>query len=489
MARSDLDIPLNTLSLNNFFSLSTDIVKRNWLRASLVFAIVFGLAFLYAIKLKPAYEVSAKLLFLIDRTPYLTGLFDPDVPEAGQLSSLLSSQTPLSNQVEIIQSRPLIEETIRLANLRDSEGEPMSVNALANKIDIKIVGGTDIVHINYTDSDPEVAASVVNTLLAVYQDYSSTANQLETQEALDFVSGQLPRAESNLRRAEQDLRQYKEENRIISLEDEARVGVESMEALNLQITSVSADLAEASQNLLALQRQVGLSPNEVIAVNAVSKSDSVQATLRELDAVDRELASQQSAFTETNPIIVRLQDKRGALSDLLEEQISAALGSSTGWNTDYARIGPLEQSLAEEMLRQVVKEEALVRRLDYLNQTWESNRARFDALPRMEENERQLVRQLEVAQTTYENLLSRLQELQVKQNEVTSNVRVIEPAIASVEPSSSSKHKVLVLGFLVATLIASLTVVIPESISYYESLRLKPTSSEGENTFYAEKKS
>lgn len=127
----------------------------------------------------PVYEGQAKVL--IAEKGLGADLF-------GSLGLDISSQPErgLLTQVQLMQARPLLENTIRELDLG------VSPEQLAGRVEVSAVGQTNIVTITARDNDPEMAADIANTLaeefVAWSRDYkreSITAAAVEVEERLE----------------------------------------------------------------------------------------------------------------------------------------------------------------------------------------------------------------------------------------------------------------------------------------------------------------
>lgn len=432
-------------------------VRRSSLIAAGIFASAVFLSFAYASRQELVYEASGKLLFKVDSTAALTSLSDKTDP--GTLRSLLVDQTPLSTQIEVIKSRPLLEKTIDLLNLKDESGELLKPDNLAENIEVKLIGGTDILKITYQHPDPKVAAQTVNTLVQVYQDYSIDASRIEIREAREFVSEQLPQTEQSVQQAETALRAFLEANEAVAIDEEAKVSVSSSEAMRSEIVSSTAAIEEADARLRSLQAEIHLSPQDALAASKLSQTPSIQNLLTNLKEKESEVAIKQVQFTPESPVLTKLLAEEAAVRRLLSQEIESVLGYSANVDSSMLSATPLELSLIENFLTTKVERESLAERLDILQTSASNYQQRVQTLPRLQQRKRELERQLDAAQTTYESLLNRLEELQVQENEAAKNTRFIEPATIPSKALDSQQQKVVAAGVLGGAALAILFVL------------------------------
>lgn len=433
-------------------------LKRHWFIAIGIFLLFLGSALYGTRLLKPTYEATGKLLFEVDRTSSLAGIGK----ELGELKALLSDQTPLSTQIEIMQSIPLLEKTINILELTDSDGELMKPESLRRKLKIKIIGGTDVVEISCNSKTAKETADVVNKLMEVYISIADQNNRTSASQARRFIEEQIPAVQKEVFRVEQALRDFKEENQVLNLEQEFRSAVEELSELNRQITTLESQLNGVNTLSKSLENEVGLNLEEAIALNTLSQSPLMKSTLIELEKVESDLTTERKRFRDQNPRIIALIAKKEALTETLEQQIQQILGQ----NISLPR-GLLSSQGNNNLLQEYVNTES--RRLDLtqqLNSLYESRseyQKRAGLLPKLEQQQKELERKVQVAQVTYETLLKNLEEAQVAENKRIDNTRIIENAVIP-EKGKSQKSKLLALGIMLGLIASSASILLLEHL-------------------------
>lgn len=436
-------------------------VKRRWLPAVGVFMITtVGIAAVATVFLKPSYEAKGKLLFKLDRTSYLTGVGE----QTKDLSSLVASQNPVSTEIEVVYSIPLLQKTIDELDLKNEERKKLKPEEFKKKLSAKIVGGTDVLQLSYKSRDPKEAAAVVNKVMSLYIKDNILTNQAEAADALAFISKQLPYTEATVRQAEAELRKFKEKNNVVALSEEATEAVKVIANLDNQITATQAELQKANARATELSNKVGLNSQEAMALSSLSQSPAVQGILTELQGVEKQLAAEGSRFQEQNPRIVSLRAKQAALQTLLQDQIKQVLGSQRQVPEGLLQIGDLRQNFIKELVESEVQRRSLERGIASFYNSRSAYQQRVNILPQLEQNQRELERKLKAAQSTYETLLTKFQEAQLAQNKNTSNARIIEQAIVPEKPASSLKIKAMILslGAMLGILLATSTILLLE---------------------------
>ncbi|MEH1971585.1 GumC family protein [Nostoc sp.] len=426
------------------------ILKRRWLVIAAVTASVFGLSALIAIRQKPIYEAEGKLLF--SKTDRVSSLTSPSA-QVGELSSVTQLSSPLDTEAEVIRSNPIVEKTITSLNLVGKQGTPLEIDEFLKKIKIKSVRGTDILAISYSSSNPKEAADVVNLLMRYYLENNIRINQIQATVAQKFLTKQLPEVEARVVKSEAALRRFKEENRVIALEQEAAKGVDRLADLSDQITQAQANLTDAETRSQLLEHQLRLNSQQAVDMGNLTQSKAVQEVLTEYQQVQNQLAVEQTRYTDKHPAIANLLAKEAALKKQLETRIFENAGREKSVPAQNLGMGELKQTLLAQLIQSDVERSALANRVTVLQNAYALSQRRLSVLPQLQEKEQQLERQLQVARSTYEELLKRSQEVEVVVNQNVGNARVVSAALLPKKAVSPKIALYLALGGFVGILL------------------------------------
>jgi len=431
------------------------VLRRRWLPATGVLGIIVGLATLAAFSQKPIYEAEGKLLFKPDSSSSLTGLKN----DIGDVVRIGEKSDPLSTEVEIILSTPVLQQVLNELGLRDERGKALDPKNFVKSKQLKVspVTGTDILAVTYKDNEPKIATAVVNKLMEVYLENNILSNRAKATKAREFITQQLPSIEDTVRQADAALRKFKEENRVVALPEEASAAVETISAMDNQISQLQAQLANVTAQSESLRNQLGLNREEAVAVTSLSQSPGVQEVLTELQKVQTQLAGERRRFLDTEPTVASLKRKEAELNALLQERVDQVLGSQQNVSVNNLQIGKLKQELTANFVQSEVQRSGLASQLDDLYKTRAAYKNRSNILPQLEQTQRELERRIQASQTTYETLLNKLQEARVAENQTVGNARIISAAVVPKKPSGSNKKKYLAVGILGGTVLALAT--------------------------------
>ncbi len=442
-------------------------VQRHWLPASCVFLASVLVSAAATTRLKPSYEAVGKLLFKAPTFNVVGNSLLPSSQEgAGDLKPLVSTQNPISTQMEVISSPFVLQRTIDKLQLKDAKGVPVEIGTIERGLKLQIVGGADVLKITYKSGTPEEAAAVVNTIIDTYLEHDILVNRGEAKAIRLLMAKQIPPTKVAVESAEQAIRVFKQQNNIANLSEETKSAVAAIGNLDAQINNAQAELEQLTAQTSKLRQQVGLNPEDALSASAISQSPAVKATLADIQEIDRKLANKRSQFKDSNPEIVDLESKKANFKSILQRQIAQAGGNLAATlspqNREVPQINELRQSLINEFLRSEVQRLGWIQRLTSLRNSRLLYEQRVKALPQLEQQQRELERRLEVPQNTYQSLLKKVQELQVVEDDSKSTARVINKATPPKEPAPSMEYLIMFLGVLLGAFLATSLIVLLE---------------------------
>ncbi|WP_309728819.1 polysaccharide biosynthesis tyrosine autokinase [Chamaesiphon sp. OTE_75_metabat_556] len=433
-------------------------VKRHWIPAVTIFAATLALSMVGASLLKPTYQAEGKLLFKSPTFKVIGPNLVPTTMEGGEsndLKSLVSTQNPISTQMEVITSRPLLQKTIEQLQLKNDRGKLLEPSELQAGLTTKIVGGADILQVSYKGRNPQDAAKIVNTLMNVYLENDIQIGQTEAETAQKFMDRQLPRTQAATNMAEVAIRKFKQQNKIVDLAEEAKSAVSIIGNLDTNINTIQSELEQVNAQSQELHKKIGLNSQEAIVVSAVSQSPAIQGIITQIQDIDRQLAIESSRFSENNPLIISLNEKKSKLTTLLQQQVRRTIGERSAILPGLLKISELKQNLIADLLRADVQQTGLAKKLTSLQNSRSAYEKRVSVIPQLSQTQHLLERQLEVSQTTYQLLLKKIQELQLAKHKNISNARIVASAVIPSKPETTTKLLLQVVGGLLGAFLGT----------------------------------
>ncbi len=427
---------------SNPFKKNLDILARRWPIAAAVFGSSMGLAAVGASMQKPVFTASGDLLFEVDRTS--TVLQDGNL---GSGKSLIKQASSLNTQSIILQSNPIIEKAIARLELSDENGNPLPATAIRNNLEIEAVAGTDVLRVGYNSDDADFATNIVNAVMQVYIENNIIENRSGTRAAREFISAQLLQSEQEVTQAAEALRQFRTENKVVSLKEESTSLVNLISQLNGQITELQSQMLDSGARIEALRKKAGFDSQRAIVLSNLNKSEGVQEALRQYLTAQQQLVIARNTYTEASPQVTALIREETSLQALLQSRVVEIAGTNAGSiELGMLQMSDLQKELAGNMAQLEVNRQGLQEQVRSLTESREIYRTQASRIPTLETRQQELQRKLTAAQGTYENLLSSLQEVQVAENRTLANARIIQDAAAPDTASLNKRNLILAAG-------------------------------------------
>lgn len=361
-------------SLPNFEEIDVQkylqVLQRRWLPVVGIFGMAVTVGSLYAFSLKPSYKAEGSLMIKSNRTSSLTGL----TQDIGHLEALNQNENSLGSKVKIVTLNTVLQETIRLLNLKNAKRNPLPIRDF-DAIKVEGIKGSDVVQISYGDNNPELAAKAVNTVIDIYIKQNVQANQDEALTARKFIEMQLPKAEGTVRKAESELRQFKEKNKVIVLDQEANAAVDTISKLNSQVSQAQAQLDDVTGRLEQLRKEAQVDSQQGVIASELSQAPGVQKVLAQLQEAESQLALERTRFQAGHPTVTNLEEKVAALLSLLQERTGQVAGEAQVTQGSL-QIGQLRQGLIADITRAEAQRVGLERQIITLSQQSEAYRQR-----------------------------------------------------------------------------------------------------------------
>ncbi|MBI3637140.1 MAG: polysaccharide biosynthesis tyrosine autokinase, partial [Candidatus Rokubacteria bacterium] len=403
--------------------------RRFIIIASTVLVALFS--FWFARQKVPVYEASSAVKF--EQSTSFSGLM------VEVLS--VSAGDSIETQANLIKSYPILEEvarrmgrlpeTMRGEAVRESRSYAAALDSIGGKLRTNRVGGTSILEIIATSTNPGEARDLANTVAEVYRDYNRATRNRRIGEARRFIEGQLREVEGRVKHAEEEVWAFREANRIIS------PGAESSVLLSL-FTQLRTQIETARQQRTELE----------LAQERLARTDP--AGLSERVFVD-----------STNPALQRLQATQ---VDLLLERNNLAL-EVTDRHPRLQAIDDRMREVRAEMRREVGAQIALLRsREEILNRQMGELMQKNREVPSIELGLQRLQRDAKVNDDLLTLLKTKHQEALIKESEGIEEVTIIRPASEPAAPVGTETLNTVLVGALLGLMLGLVLAFVQETL-------------------------
>lgn len=302
----------------------------------------------------------------------------------------------------------------------------------------------NLYELSYRDVNPNMAQTVVNTLLNSFVEDSLGGNRQDTQMAQRFLRDQLQTLEAELVQAESRLAEFKREN-VGRMPSEGGGYFDRLQNEMEALDNLTAErqLAERRRDVLRQQ----LSGETPLVNSGNSMTEDIDARISQNE--DR-LEELQLRFTDLHPDVIAVKDTL----EQLRAQRQTALDSIGGNSLGAASENPVYQNIQIELTNVNVEIATLMEREQALTRKIADLRGMVDVLPDIEAELVRLNRDYDVKQTQYQSLLQRLEVAELSESaEQTEDVKfqIIDPPTVSNQPVAPNRPLLLV-GVLAAGL-------------------------------------
>src|SRR6266403_2142971 len=466
------------------------LIKRKWMVIGVVVGIFMAVA-VASLRQTPIYEAASQIVINKADSNLIT--FKDSVPVVDYYD-----QSDLDTEVRILQSDLMAMQVIRQLNLdkrpefgghadqkqpnlvadplqTDSNRTSALLGSFRGNLHVTLIPNTRIIEIHYTSTDPQLAASAVNTLAATYVEQNFKTKFESTMQASDWLSKQLVDLQMKVETSQEKLVRYQKEHEILGIDEKQNITTEKLDELNKEMTMAESDRMEKE----AVFRQT--QSNDPVAVAAAIVSDTAGggsvAGSALLDKLREQQASLKIQVAELSTQFGPSYPKVAQLNNQLKE-IDRQLQTETNKAVDHLK-GRYQAALQREnMLRG-----------SFEKQKQEANKLNESAIEYSI-----LKRDLDSNRTLYEGLLEKLKEAGVTAGLRSNNFRIIDAARVPTSPSEPNIPRnlsfALVLGVIsgvgLAFLLESMdnSVRTPEqaqAISGLPSLGMIPLGSKSAN--------
>jgi capsular exopolysaccharide synthesis family protein len=374
--------------------------------------------------------------------------------------------TLITNQVEILKSRKLAEKVVRTLEeegYRDSlkifqpadDGTYMTflsqVNWIRQHLEVNPKKDTDVIEVKFQAGSPFEARSIANEVIQNFRALNIELNKQELVDLRDFLEEQLQIKREELRNSEEALKNYREKEKLISLDKETSEAIsryaEAQAQLEQALVEMDAyleqkksleDQLEVRRSSLSTEISVVSSPILEQLQSEYAKLVSEKVTYETLIAQDRVDPSEYKLQLQSIENRLKAQEKR------LQEEAQKIASSSMVHDPLM-----IAQDLTVKILEAETQIKGLRAKITALQNIVKDYDTQLSRLPSQSLDLARLTRELEVDQETYNLMTKKLEETRITEASQEENIRILDLAILPDSPIKPKKKLNLMLGALI----------------------------------------
>ena len=379
-------------------------------------------AALLTLRVTPLYQATATIEVQREETRIIeSGSIDPVT---------IADSEYMATQYALLKSRALAERVVETLGLVDkagfadqdlgrSERVQSAAASLAANLRIAPDGRSRVVRITMISPDPAEAALIANTLVDSFIEGSLERKFNTTAYARKFLEERLAAAKTALEDAERSLVDYAQAKDILELgPGSGSLDISSLVSLNQEFTIAQTNRIVAEQRY---RENLGSEATQEALVSEDLKR--LRQARAQLTAQYQEMLG---TFKPDYPDVQKLQTRIDALdAEISEARAAIGIAAEAGYKAALAR----EQSLARRIseLKGDVQDQR-GRRIDYTI----------------------LQREVDTARTQYEALLQRLKEVSIGGGVGSSQVSVVDRAVAPGAPFEPNLQRSLIQALILS---------------------------------------
>jgi polysaccharide biosynthesis transport protein len=318
-----------------------------------------------------------------------------------------------------------------------------AVGAFRGSVSIEPVRNSRLVNIVVTNSSPELAARIANTMARTFMAMNLERKLESSTYARGFLEDQIKVTKAKLEESERVINDYAKRNQILTLDDRSEVESQNYAGLSASLARAEEERIKAESVYNEVQRNPESAPQAL-------ENRAVQAFKEQRARLEAEYTLNQSILKPEFPKMVQLRSQIDDLNARIKSELNVVVASAKG-QFESAR-----------------QQEALLR--ERLGQS----RAAVQVVQDRSVDLNLLKRELETNRQVYDSLLQRLKEVAVTGGLTTNNISIVDEAKAPLFPFSPqpSRHAAIgmALGLLLGLGLAFLRENLDDSIKHPDEL-------------------
>jgi polysaccharide biosynthesis transport protein len=302
---------------------------------------------------------------------------------------------------------------------------------VAGSVGITPVPDSKLVTISYHSTDPEFAATVVNTLADQYIESLLDASLESALKAGEWLTERLSELKENLKASENRLQAYREQESLVDVQGIATLSNQELSGLSNKY----AEAREARQNLALIKREVdalkGASIDRYLEIPVVQKHPLIADLITDLSAAERKLGELGKRYGVKHPKIISARSEVAVASNQIREELQKVIA---GINTEYQLARETEQSLRQQM---------------------EETRESVQLINRKEFEVQALQREVDTNRQLYDMFFTRLKETDQTKGINTASSRIIDRALVPTAPVSPNQRLIMLVGLAAGAMLGA----------------------------------
>lgn len=388
--------------------------------------------------------------------------------------SLLSAETEINTQIEILKSHTVMEEVARrlppinahkrepskksefygyLRNLltpilgessQEEKAESLSEKAasLRESISVAPIPNTQLITVTASSDHPEMAQFIANTTAEVFIERDISSRRRETTAALDFLSQETEKVKENLRQSEENLREYKEKEGFAELSEKAKLMVERLSTLESQYEGTRISRQDLNNRLREIRNQLEKVSKVWVSSTYISDNPLVQMLRSRLTDLEIKHAQLSREFSSDDPQITYIKAQIEETEKELKGKVKTVVAGKT------ESISPVYTGLYTKLVNYETDVNTLKAKEDALASLVAEYGREVSKLPQQELSLLRLERDQRVSSELYVILVQAKNKAEIESASEIGTIEVVDPALKPTSPVKPKKKLNTLLGLI-----------------------------------------
>jgi succinoglycan biosynthesis transport protein ExoP len=292
---------------------------------------------------------------------------------------------------------------------------------------------TYVFEISFLSKNPDVSAAVVNTAAEVFVDYNRELYQAEAKTAREFIESQLQQSESALNTARAPLREFKETNRIVSIDEEVTKKIASLATFESSLEDTRNKIATTLATNDEIRKQLAQQSQSLKASSNVSDDPLVRQLQSELAGKQVALSGLVDRLTPAHPKRMALESEISQTRAMLDKQLAQLL------KDESSTVNTVQQELLKNLVMGETDLETYRAADRSLSELVSRYRRELQGYSDKQLDLAGLELNVTVAENTHRFMRQAHDEARIHEAEKFQEIRVISPGKAPVYPERPVK--------------------------------------------------
>ncbi len=258
------------------------------------------------------------------QTPSYQGRFSllvQPITQKQQLSTLTQDKAEApkefdySTQIEVLLSTRTIKPIAGQVKKRFPD---ITEEEITGKLSVSRLGETKILEVQYSGDNREKVRFVLEQLASGYLKYSLEEQKNTLRQGIRFIDEQLPTIQKEVASLQQQIQDIRQNYNFIDPDSHAEELSQQLGAVGEQRQTLTVEMANLNARYRSLTQQLGVT-------SALSQAEGYQDSLKQFEALNRQIAIESARFGENSPTIRMLRQQQRNLAPQLQKEAERAI--------------------------------------------------------------------------------------------------------------------------------------------------------------------